>query len=138
MVKKIGFGTSLAVTSTTGQLTIGQIRTLTPPGTDATDVDTTTLDSSSNFRTFVSGPIDPGEVTFELAYDPSTLAHQRLSQYHNALNVKTFTIDYASTFGTQAFSAYIKSLGAEVPLDDLITQSVTLKVSGLPAYATTT
>lgn len=34
------------------------------------------------------------------------------------------------------FNAYVKSVGREIPMDDVITADFTLKVSGLPGYTT--
>ena len=134
MAKGIGFGSELSVASTTGVLDIGQIRSISGPNSAYDDVDTTTLDSSSNFRTFVAGLADPGEVTIELVADPTLTSHARLSLYHEAGSAKTYTISHPTSANTQAFSAYIKSLGQEIPLDDLITRSVTFKISGDPGW----
>ena len=138
MAKNIGYGSALAVaTSTGGTTTIAAIRSISGPGTDATDVDTTCLDSSSNFRTFAAGPIDPGEVTFQLAYSTTEASHGRLADMHENKTSYTFTLTHnTSGSDTDTFSAYVKSLGREIPLDDLITQDVGLKVSGLPGYTT--
>ena len=48
MAKNIGYGSALVVaTSTGGSTTIAQIRSISGPGTDATDVDSTCLDGAS-------------------------------------------------------------------------------------------
>ena len=135
--KTIGYGSAISVTTTTGELLIGQVRNISGPGTDATDVDTTTLDSSSNFRTFVPSLIDPGEVSFQVAYSTTITSHLRLAEYHKNLSAKTFKAYHGSTTGdSDSFSAYVKSMGREIPLDDLITLDFSLKVSGLPGYTT--
>jgi hypothetical protein len=137
MAKSVGYKSILAVTTTTGLAEIGQIRNISGPGASANDIDTTTLDSSSNYRTFTCGLIDPGEVTFGVAYDPTNLLHKRLAYYMGMKSTKTFTVYHASSTGdTDAFSAYVKGMGREIPLDDLITCDYTLKVTGKPAYTT--
>ena len=137
MTKSVGYGSVLSVTSTTGTLEIGQLRSISGPGTDATDVDTTTLDSSTNFRTFVGAVIDPGELSCSVIYDPADTAHTRLAEYHANLSAKTWAVVHASTTGTsQSFSGYVKSLGREIPLDDVITLDFSIKVSGGPGYST--
>lgn len=136
MTKRVGFGSILTCTSSTGTLTIGQIRSIDGPSGSGTDVDTTTLDSSSNFRTFSPGPTDPGELTLDLVYDKALNDHGRLGSYYASQVAKTWTVtDGSSTGPTRAFSGYIKSMGAAIPLDDVITCSVTIKVSGVPGFS---
>lgn len=137
MAKSVGYRSLLCVTTTTGLTEIGQLRNISGPGVTANDVDTTTLDSSSNFRTFSAGLMDPGEVSFSVVYDPGNTMHKRLAYYMGQRLAKTFTVYYASSTGdTDAFSAYVKSMGREIPLDDVISCDYTLKVSGKPAYTT--
>ena len=139
MAKQVGYHSILAVTTTTGLAEIGQIRNISGPGVSANDVDTTTLDSSSNFRTFSCGLLDPGEVSFSTVYDPVTTAtmHKRLAYYMGQRSTKTFTVYHGSSTGdTDAFVGYVKAMGREVPLDDVISCDYTLKVTGLPAYTT--
>jgi hypothetical protein len=137
MAKTVGYRSILAVTTTTGLAEIGQIRSISGPGVSANDVDTTTLDSSSNYRTFVCGLLDPGEVTFGTVYDSTSLIHSRLAYYMGQKSAKTFTVYHGSSTGdTDAFSAYVKGMSREIPLDDVISCDFTLKVSGKPAYTT--
>lgn len=140
MTKGIGFGTSISTTTSTGTLTIGQIRSISGPGTDTNDVDSTTLDSTTNYRTFIPGLIDGGELTLELAYGPDVVSHQILNGRHNSRSINTYTITHGTTAWTsktQALSAYVKGLGQEIPLDDLVTCAVTFKVTGIAGFATT-
>lgn len=137
MTKTFGYKSILAVTTTTGAAEIGQIRSISGPGVSANDVDTTTLDSSTNYRTFVCGLLDPGEVTFSCVYDPTATAHLRLAEYMGTRATKTFTVYHGSSTGdNDAFSAYVKGMSREIPLDDVITCDFTLKVTGIPAYTT--
>lgn len=138
MTKTHGFGSILYVaTSTGGGLEIGQVRSISGPGVSANDVDTTTLDSSSNYRTFACGLLDPGEVTIGTVYDSTSISHARLCYYMGQQLTKTFTIYHGSSAGdTDAFVAYVKAAGREIPLDDVISCDFTLKVTGIPGYTT--
>lgn len=139
MTKSIGYGSSLTIATTTGGSTaIGQIRNaIDGPGTDQTDVDTTTFDSSTNFRTFVPGLIDPGELTFQLVYDPDLAGHKRLARYHSDNRVTTFTLTHNSTSSdTDVFTGYVKGISRSIPIDDVMQCDVTVKVSGDPKYTT--
>lgn len=135
--KSIGYGSVLVVTSTTGELNLAQVRNISGPNSEFDDVDTTCLDSSSNFRTYIPGLANPGEVTMDLAYSSTVTTHKRLAYYHGQRVLKTFTFYPNSTAGdADAFSAYVKSVSREVPAADLITCAVSLKVSGKPGYST--
>ena len=138
MAKTVGYGSVLVATSSTaGDFNLGALRNISGPGVSGNDVDTTTLDSSSNYRTFVCGLLDPGEVSFGVVYDAANAMHKRLAYYAGQRVSKLFTIYHGSSGGdTDAFTAYVKGLSREVPLDDVITADITLKVTGKPAYTT--
>lgn len=135
MAKEIGYGAELSVATTTGTLDIAQIRSISGPDSEADMVDTTTMDSSTNYRTFIQGLADPGQVTLELVYDGTSVGHARLETYQENMTSKVYTISYPTSANTQSFTAYVQSLSVEIPLDDLITQSVTLKITGDPGWS---
>lgn len=135
--KAIGYGSVLSVTTTTGETNIGQIQNISGPGVTFNDVDTTCMDSSSNYRTFIPGLGDPGELTFTVAYSSTQTPHKRLAYYMGQRSNKTFTVYLNSSAGTAtAMNAYVKGMSREIPLDGLITADLTLKLSGKPGYTT--
>jgi hypothetical protein len=138
MAKTIGYGSVLIVaTSTAGEVNVSQIRSISGPGVTGNDVDTTTMDSSSNYRTFVAGLLDPGEMTFSLVYDSTDASHSRLARYMGSRYSTTWKVCQGSSGGTAtSFTGYIKGMSREVPMDDVITCDVTLKVSGIPGFTT--
>ena len=137
MTKTFGYGSVLAVTTSTAETNIGQLLNINGPGAQFADVDTTCLDSSSNYRTFVAGLGDPGEITCNLIYAPTTTIHKRLMYYmNNRTAAKTFTIYHGTTpAGTaQTFSAHVKGFNRTITLDDVIKGDLTLKVTGKPGF----
>jgi hypothetical protein len=95
------------------------------------------LDSTSNYRTFKAGPLDPGEVEIEMIYNSTNTTMKRLHVDLNALTSRTWTIDYPSTTAVNdTFTGTISALGAELPLDDVITRTITIKLSGKPGLST--
>lgn len=136
MAKTIGYGVTLETTTSTGVVSIAYIRSISGPNADINDVDTTTLDSTGGFRTFIAGLIDGGEVTCELMYDPSVESHKTLGTRFKSRSAATYTITHPSTTSTSAFTGYIKSMSREIPLDDVVTCTVGFKVSGNPGFAT--
>lgn len=138
MAKNIGYGSVLIVATTTGgEVNIAQVRNISGPGVSGNDVDDTTMDSSSNYRTFQCGLLDPGEVSCSIVYDSTAASHSRLVRYMNTRYSATWKVAEVSTGGTvTTFSGYVKGMGREIPLDDVITCDVTIKVSGIAGYTT--
>lgn len=138
MTKYFGYGSVLQVTTTTGDAAIGQILSINGPGVDFADVDTTTMDSSSNYRTFVPGLGDPGEITVSLLYDPGAVTHKRLAYYAGQRSTKAFKLYHGTTAAgdEDTFSAHVKGIGREIPMDGMIACDFTLKVTGKPGYST--
>ena len=62
-----GHGSSLAV----GGTTIANIISIAGPNQTRDPIDISTFDSTSAFREFIPGMLDPGEYTLELNYDGS-------------------------------------------------------------------
>jgi len=138
MTKTVGYKSVLVATTSTGlDVNLAQIRNISGPGVTATDVDTTTMDSSTNYRTFAAGLLDPGEVTFSLVYDPTNATHTRLARWMRGRYSAGWKVYHGSTAGTgQDFTGYVKGMSREIPMDDVITCDVTIKVSGSPGYTT--
>ena len=141
MAKQIGYGSVIAVATSTGGagVNIGQVRSIDGPNLSANDVDTTTLDSSSNFRTFIQGLTDPGVVTLEVVLD-STLAsgqYPRLVRANQNREQVNFEVYYGSSTGDGfTFNGYVQGIGPQIPLDDLITAEISIKASGDPGFTT--
>lgn len=139
MAKTLGYGTVLILCSSdnTTENNVAFVRSISGPGVSGSDVDTTTLDSSSNYRTFVGGLLDPGEVTFNLAYDPTAATHALIAHLMGERHTAAWKVALGSSGGTlTTFSGHIKGMGREIPLDDLVTCDVTVKVTGKPGYTT--
>lgn len=140
MTKRLGYGSVLIVCSTSDGTTennIGYVRNISGPGVSGNDIDTTTLDSSSNYRTFTPGLLDPGEVSFQVVYATTLATHKRLARIMGGRISSNWKVIHASSAGAaSSFSGYVKAMSREIPMDDLITCDFTVKVSGIPGYTT--
>jgi len=132
MAKQIGFGSALKK----GATALGQIMEISREASEANEVETTTLDASDRFETYIAGLINPGSVKLKLMYDPSDTNLKAWMAEHEAGGSTTYTIVYPTTTITQSFTAFVKSVGAEIPLKDAMTCDVTLKISGDPGWTT--
>lgn len=139
MAKSIGFGSVLTVaaSSTAEENNVGQVLSISGPGVSANDVDTTCFDSSSNYRTFAPGLLDPGELSFQVIYDSTSTSHALLTYYLGQRTTVWWQVIQGSSAGTvQEFKGYVKGMNREMPMDDKITCDFTVKVTGLPGYTT--
>lgn len=130
MAKNIGFG-SLLGTSTGA---IGQVVSISHAGMESADVETTALDSTTNFRQYKPGLQEPGEITFQVQYDKTLASHKALTAHFVSQNaLDGFYIGFnGSTSDTDVFSGYVKGMPREVPLGELMTCTFTVKLSGAP------
>ena len=123
-----GHGTTLTV----GGTTVGEIFNISGPDKTRQTVDTTSFDSTGSTREHT--PLrfsDSGEVTLDLKYnaDAATNASQILrGVYKDNENVEfVMTLSNAETL---TFDGHITALGHSIPLDDKVTQSVSVKLTG--------
>lgn len=129
------FGYRSIIATSTGE--VSQVRSISGPGAEMDDVDTTTMDSSSGFKTFVAGLGDGGDVTLDLIYDPTATVHKVLHRQMTGRTTRRYTVYHGSSTGdTDVFVGYVKGMNREIPMDDVISCEVTIKVTGLPGYTT--
>jgi predicted secreted protein len=112
---------------------IAGIRDMSGPGVSGDVVDVTTHDSPSAFREFLKTVIDPGEVSFDIVYDPEDAAGQgALEDESVARTFKTYRVVYNTTGAkTWEFNACVTQLEPNQPVEGEISASVSLKLSGV-------
>lgn len=127
-----GHGTVLS----DGTITVGNVMSISGPNQTRDSVDVSTMDSTSKTREFVPCMLDPGELTLEMNYDAtaSGTAHLLDAAQTNTEATWTLTFPGGGTTSTWACKGFITALGHAVPFDDKVTQSLTLKFSGVPSY----
>ena len=129
------FGYRSIIATSTGE--IAQLLGISGPGVDFPEVDTTTMDSSSNYRTSVAGLGNPGDVSLQMLYDPGGASHKVLARAAQNRTVKVWTVYHGSSTGdTDVFSAWVKSINREIPKDGMIAADVSIHITGLPGYTT--
>ncbi len=129
-----GHGTTL----TLGGTAIGNIINIGGPEQSRDSLDVSTMDSSAKWREFIPGMLDAGEVTIEINYDGTTLGTANLlyAQFTASANTLIITVPAQGTHSTSSWSvsSFMTGLGAAIPFDDKVTQSVTFKLTGPVAY----
>ena len=101
-----------------------------------TVIDTTDLDSADNAREFKGGIVDYGEMSFDIHYDPNNGTHDETTgiwSYFSDTAPRNFQYVFPNADTTTLeFSAITQSMSVTGSLDDKITASVVLKLTGMP------
>ena len=103
-------------------------------------IEVTAHDSPDQYREFVKGLKDGGEVTATVNYDPSNATHSALDADFEEKDLRSYQIVILpgdADEHTWTFSALITDLGDSFPVDDLMERDVTFKIAGKPTRAAT-
>jgi len=122
-----GTGVTLAGDATGS---IGMIRSVSVGGTDTTKVDITT--TSDEFKKYVSGQKEPGEITVEMLYDKTN--YDAILDAWIAGDTEEFTVTFADG-STWVSDGFISSGGnVSAPQDGEMPHDLTIKLSGSPTF----
>jgi hypothetical protein len=129
---RIGYGTVLeiALASAPTEFTyIKETYSAAPPSDKDDSVDATHFQSPNRYREFISGLTDAGEASFEMNYVPGSDTDRFLTSIKGKRLIARLTFPN----GVQIiFMATRDAYEKDVPNDDKMTATLTLKVSGEP------
>ena len=138
-----GHGSSVLISSTThptNGTTIGNIISIGGPELARDALDVSSMDSTSKFREFLPAMLDAGEVTMEINYDGTDAGTADLLSDFLTSSVNTAIIvrfgDHSQATNESHWDCLgaITGLGTALPFDDKVTQSVTIKLTGIATY----
>ena len=123
----IGYGATLAFGGFTSA-----VRSISGMSLSVDAVETTSMTSASEFRTYIKGLSDGGEVSADLLFDPNETPPTL--EEKGTLTV-TMPIPAGDSSGaTWVADAVCTGYDPDIPLDDAMSASCTLKISGLPVF----
>lgn len=133
-MSSFGFGATLNI----GGFTLSDMTSIGGPGFSADTLDTTTHDSSNNFRTFIKGLIDAGELSVDAYYDYDKNGYT-MSVMLATTTLQSVTLVMPTTPSKTTFycNGHVTGYEPITPIDDLIGMSITVKISGKPVIAKT-
>ncbi len=105
------------------------VTAITPPGIDVEDIDTSVMQSTDQWRTFISGWKDGGEAGITVQY---TKANTALLFAQVAVE-NFFTIEFSDD-SEWDFKGYIKGFGDEIDIDGVVSTTLTIKLTGVPTF----
>jgi hypothetical protein len=129
---KIGYNTDFAIYNGSTYTDVAEVTSITWPGYQRDAVEATHLNSDDQFREYVPGLMDAGEVTLELNFVPSS--SDVIIAALTASTLGQFKITAPGGVNV-VFKGIVTSYQAQSPLDDRMTASVTIKVTAKPTWA---
>ena len=129
MAIKAGVGTILKIDGST----IGNVTNITGPSMSKDTIDTTALDTTGGYRTFITGFKNAGTLTFTLMFEKekySTLKAAFDSDVAKSIEVILPDGATAETGSKLSFSGLVTEIPLTISPDDKITCDVTIQISG--------
>lgn len=118
-------------------LKIANLTSIGEIGVESEEIDTTDLDSPNNYKEFIAGSKDAGEVSLAGNIKDESNVEKMLALAESQ-SVEEWTVEYPSG-AKWVFSAFVKSFkDGEKTTDGLATFTATLRISGKPVYTKAT
>lgn len=112
---------------------VAEVFSITPPSDAADVVDATHMSSPNRTREYIDGLIDPGEASFEMNFVPGGPGDDAIQTWKAAGGNKNCQIKFPNGV-LWTFAGLLTGYTPTIPVDDRMTATVTIKVTG--SYAT--
>lgn len=115
---------------------VAEVHNISGPSVSRDSIETTHHGSTGGYREYLPGLRDGGEVTVDINWDNSEGSHADI--YGQITSSQTANEDYRVNFSggaTFTFSGHVTAFDVTAPLDDRLTASLTIKLSGQPTLA---
>jgi len=112
---------------------IAEINSIKGPDKKRNVIDVTSLDSTGGYREFIAAFRDGGQVVMNFTRD----GYDDMNDDFEIETLVDYQIVFPGSIGTFEFSGLVTDIGNSIPLDDKITMSVTIKVSGQSGFQST-
>lgn len=107
------------------------------PSQKADMKETTNMLSPSTYKEFIAGLREGGDVTIEGNYLPKEATNSQTTlrtDFENGTSA-SWAIIFPNALGTLTFTAFVSAISPAIPLDDRITYTATLKITGKPVLS---
>jgi predicted secreted protein len=135
---KIGHGALFRIendNSPASFTTIGEITSITMPSISRDAIDATHSESPNQWREFIAGLKDGGEVSAELNMVPGSAGTTLLMAQLTRSEPTACRIIFPANDYQWSFDAIMTGFESEAPVDDKMTATVTFKITGQPVLA---
>ncbi|MEU0584588.1 phage tail tube protein [Streptomyces sp. NPDC006132] len=121
-------------------IAIANVSDISGPERSREAIEVTAHDSPDQYREFVKGLKDGGEVTITINYDPGNTTHSALDGDFDEKDLRDYQVVILPgdpDEHTWDFTGMITDLGDAFPHDDKMEREVTVKISGKPTLTPT-
>lgn len=127
---KAAFGTLLKK----GATTIAEVVNVSGPGISADTIDVTHQESSDNAREFIGSLVDSGEVSCDVNFLPGNATQKTfISDIYGKVKA-TYSLVWSDAGLTWTFEAIPTGFEPSAQIDDKLSASITLKITGKPTF----
>jgi hypothetical protein len=118
---------------------VGSITDIVPPAVTKETIETTNH-GSSGVRSYIGGLVDFGEVSITVQYDPDGTEHNAIRDLAKTANDTVGNYQYKISYNdagssTEVFGGIVTGFEQEAPMDDVLSATFTIKVTGSVTYA---
>ncbi len=129
MAVTTGIGTKLYKWSGSSWEALAQITDISGPGASRETIDTTTLDTTGGYRTFIAGLRDSGTVSFTMNFTRD--AYELMKDDFESDDLQDYMIELPDSENTTFhFQGLVTEMPLTIPTGDKITADVTIQISG--------
>jgi len=139
---KIGYGTKYEIwdasLTTPAYVEVAEVINVTPGEASADRIEATHMQSPNRRREYISGMIDSGEASFEINWVPGSATDVLLRELFESGDIVNHRITFpgVSPRVTVIYEASIIGFSKTVPIDDRMTATITVAVSGAETWGT--
>lgn len=118
-------------------LSVGHLTSIGEIGIESEEIDVTDLDSTGDFKEYIAGTKDAGEVSIAGNIHDEAII-EKMMALANSRSIEDQTVEYPSG-AKWSFKGFVKSFkdGEKTP-DAIATFSATIRISGAPTYTKAT
>jgi predicted secreted protein len=127
----LGCGATLKFGTTN---TISEIINVAGPGYDSDDVETTTHNNTTRFREYIKGLTDAGLLDISGYVTSTELTVLESMAATTTIYSVTVTMPTGPSVSKFEANGFVKSLKLEAPVDDVISYTLGIKITGKPTF----
>lgn len=134
MSGNFAFGTKFSITVDSVLTPVAKLTSITGLELTADELDFTAHDSPNGWREYGQGLKDAGSVSIEGNFT-NDASHQSLYNLFVSGDTVEMSIEFPATLATWTFEGFITGFSTSAPMEDKISFSASIKVSGEPTLA---
>ena len=130
-------GAAMGTKLNVGTYSVGELTSIAGLELSADTIETTTLDSTDGYRTFIGGLRDGGEVSVSGFFKPSDTNGQKAMLTNlNSGAAGSFSVVFPTALSASwTFDGIVTSFATGAEMEDAVTFESTIKVTGKPTLA---